>query len=126
MREIRYWNSYQFFQVYGRDPSAKGFPKQDADGYYLTMGYRIRLDDGQPEHAEPSPEPSGLVRTTPAPARRGAQPAPAQSAPPAAAGARVSFRHFEHSGGYDGYEGRMMLRPAPIGPDSPGTKTGPR
>lgn len=127
MREIRYWNSRQFFQVYGRDPSAKGFPLQDADGCYLTMGYRIRLDDGQPEAGEPSPEPSALAERV-KDARPSRDPVPANGAPPPAAGARVSFRHFEHTGGFDGYEGRMMSRPdsARSYMATPGRKSGPR
>jgi hypothetical protein len=114
LREVRYWNSRQFFRIYGRDPSAMGFPRQDAEGYYLTMGYRIRLDDGQPEDGEPSPEPS--ARTQPAAPidSRDRLPVTPVAAPPSPG--RVSFRHFEHTGGFDGYEGRMTrnrIRPRP-------------
>ncbi|GJD55852.1 hypothetical protein [Methylobacterium dankookense] len=109
LREVRYWNSRQFFRVYGRDPSATGFPRQDADGCYLTMGYRIRLDDGQPEDGEPSPHPSDRVVIDPPVLAPDPVPTPVACAP--SSPGRVSFRHFEHSGGFDGYEGRMMRHP---------------
>ena len=114
-REIRYWNPRQFFRIYGRDPSAKGFPRRDGEGCYLTKGYRIRLDAGQPETGEPSPMPS---RSTAAIAEPILEAAAAGRATAHAPGARVSFRHFEHSGGFDGFEGRMVQRP-----DGPGRRS---
>ena len=111
MREIRYWNSRAFRRIYGRDEAAKGFPKQDAEGFYLAMGYRIRLDDGLPEDGEPSPEPSVPVA--------GRRSAPRRNRPQrrddggGAEARRVSFRNFGYAGGFDGYEGRMIRKPEP-------------
>ncbi|MDR7036495.1 hypothetical protein J2X36_001236 [Methylobacterium sp. BE186] len=131
MREVRYWHSKPFRQTYGRDASWKGFPKQDPDGCYLTMGYRIRLDDGQPETGEPSPVPSASARAAPAlPRRPLRQPAP-ETAPqldlrPEKAAPRASYRSFGHGGGFDGFEGRMatsgmaMSGPAETSPSRTG------
>ena len=115
-REVRYWNSKAFRQVYGSSRASKGFPRQDAEGYYLTMGYRLRLDDGQPEGGEPSPEPSAAVRGDPVAARRPA-------VPPAAAqdseNRQALYGRFTYSGGYDGYEGRMVQAPEPAAAPQP-------
>ncbi|GEP02516.1 hypothetical protein [Methylobacterium oxalidis] len=140
MREVRYWHSRLFWQTYGRDRSWKGFPRQDASGCYLTMGYRILLDDGQPEDGEPSREPSAPMRTAQVRTAPSA-PAPAEPRAENQAGAgsiprpidparersdrRAPYRRFGHSGGFDGYEGRMATsepaRPAkaPLGDRRP-------
>ena len=64
---------------------------------------------------EPSPMPS---RSTAAIAAPILEVAAAGRATAHAPGARVSFRHFEHSGGFDGFEGRMVQRP-----DGPGRRS---
>ncbi|AWN41539.1 hypothetical protein [Methylobacterium durans] len=113
MREVRYWHSKPFRQTYGRDRASKGFPRQDAEGYFLTMGYRIQLDDGQPEDGEPSPEPSRATgRARPSPPRDRPRPegAPRPQAPARPAerpDPQNSYRRFGHAGGFDGFEGRM-------------------
>lgn len=109
MREIRYWNSRAFRRIYGRDPAAKGFPKQDAEGFYLAMGYRIRLDDGLPEDGEPCREPSAPAAGRRSAARRVLPPRGDEGG--GAEGRRVSFRNFGYAGGFDGYEGRMIRKP---------------
>ncbi|WP_336486186.1 hypothetical protein [Methylobacterium nigriterrae] len=116
MREIRYWHSAPFRRTYGPDRSWKGFPRQDRDGYYLTMGYRIRLDDGQPEDGEPAPEPSRSMRTGPGGlARSIPRTARVEGGPRKRAEGRISYRSFGYSGGYDGYEGRMVRPSGPAG-----------